>query len=1048
VTEGDLLPPTGREREFEQLRMVYRNRGSDSVPAAFVGGEPGIGKSYLLEHLASDAAASGVTVLRSSCYEDAPPAPYGPFVEVLRAIPWLADLLADSGSRESLAWILPEGGRVPSDLRAGNEPMLRSGNRTPYFDAYARVLADLANDAAILVILDDLHWADEPTTQLLRYLVRALRGQAVTFVGSYRDTDLAPALPFEAVLRDLQRERLATHVLLRRLALPETRIVVGQVLGVPESQVSRDAAERIYLASEGVPFFIGELVYHLREESRFTVDPSGVWALQPESETFLPPGVRSVVGHRLTRLSAEARDVLSIAAVIGKEFSPDLLINVAQTRSAISNDSLLQAIDDAVDKRLIVERFDSGRPGYQFAHEQIREVLYRGVNAIRRRSLHEVIGQHLERASVDLTGDAGRLAYHFSNGEDLQRAARYSRMAGEEAALVHAYEEALRYFDAALEIDYLTADAIEDSSSKVSLLSMRDRALRALGQHTPRREGVQEILRLADASGDAKLLFQALIRSSGYHLDTGELSRAVEDANNAVRVAAGLNDRERLYAEWTLAEAYIGRESGEPSYLQRPARELIEAAHHLTIARQLAEQLGERDHTAWLTQELGVVLWELAREDDAESRTRARTFLVEALEGFRAAGNRKGEVTALISLAYRRPVDTAPTPGQLQGSYVAFLEEIRRLRKTEHLLARESDRPRLEALSLLSIHMFCRTEGWYEIALDRANQALEWAITARQPRISVLARLGLSETELRLGRAIRALEHAEQAAAIVDLGSHAGPSLESQRGQVAQALARAHQLLGNRQTAIELASAHFEKSRLSGRDSAIAESEICLAEMLAASPEGRDLAVQHSEAVLHRSTRLPGSINWDIRAHNVMTRAWLTDRDLSSALGHASAAVSRLEARDIALVELRTETYYLRGIVLEAAGSSDDANADIQRALDLVERTASRIADDALRQNYFERSPLATGVRDAAARLGILAQPEQRSGRGERPGGLTLREIEVLRLVAAGKTNREIADELFISEKTVARHLTNTFIKIDSQSRTQAAAWAFRQGIA
>ena len=1043
--------PAGRERELEQLRLVIQNRGPDTVPAVFVGGEPGIGKSYLLEHLARDASAAGVMVLRSSCYEDPSPSPYGPFVEVLRSIPLPSELLIDTGIRGQLSWILPESGRGQPDSATGSEPMLRPGDRTPYFDAYARVLADLATDTSILVIVDDLHWADEPTAQLLRYLVRALRAAAVTFVGSYRDTDLAPALPFEAVLRDLQRERLATHIFLRRLALAETRVIVGQSLGVPESLVSRDAAERIFQASEGVPFYIGELVYHLREESRFTADGSGVWFLHPESETFLPPGVRSVVGHRLTRLSAEARDVLSIAAVIGKEFSSDLLFNVAQVRSNISENALLQAIDDAVEKRLIVERSDSGSPGipgYQFAHEQIREVLYRGINAIRRRSLHEVIGQQLERSSGDLSRDAGRLAYHFSNGEDLQRAAHYSRMAGEEAARVHAYEEALRHFDAALEIDYLSVEARDDARSRISLLSMRDRALRALDQHALRRDSVQDILRLAIDTGDPKLHYQALIRSSGYYLDTADLSRAVAEASNAVELAAGLDERARLYAEWTLAEAHIGRESGEPSYIQRPAGQLIEAARHLTVARQLSELIGEPEHAAWLTQELGVVLWELAGEDDAESRSRARTFLVEALEGFRNAGNRKGEVTALIALAYRRPVETTPTPGQLQGSYVAFLEEIRRLRKTEHLLARESDRPRLEALSLLSIHMFCRTEGWYEIALDRANQALEWANTARQPRISVLARLGLSETELRLGRAIRALEHAEQAAALVDLGSHAGPSLESQRGQVAIALARAHHLLGNHQTAVELATAQFEKSAGTGRDAVIAESEICLAEMLAAIPDNRELAVHHSEEVLRRSARLPGSINWDIRALNVLTAICLADGDLNGALGHASAAVSRLEARDISLVALRTETYYLRGLVLATSDAQEDARVDIQRAFDLVERTASRIVDETLRQAFLERSPCSKDVGEVAAQLGILAQPETQSGRSNRPGGLTAREIEVLRLVAAGKTNREIADELFISERTVARHLTNTFIKIDSQSRTQAAAWAFRQGIA
>lgn len=1050
MTTGQQLHPTGRERELEQLFSAFRQRGPETPPAMFVGGEPGIGKSFLFGHLARDIAASGGMVLRGSSYEDTAPAPYAPLAEVIRGVDNLPSHLQAIGFGDLPGWILPEYSGQPQLPGAASTPLAGANDRTQYFDAFARVLARIAQDTPVALILDDLHWADDSSAQLLRYLARALRHEPVTIFGAYRDTDVAPEMPFEAVLRDLQRERLAAHMLLRRLSLTETRSIIADMLGMPEGQISRETAERIYQASEGVPFFIGELVFHLREEGYFIADSAGVWTLAGDVETFLPPGVRSVVGHRLAALSDDTRNILSMAAVIGKEFPLDLLLNVVRERLDNPEDLLVAAIDEASSRRLIVERFETPSPGgprYQFSHEQIREVLYRGLNAIRRRSLHELIGRQIERFSNDPRRDATILSYHFSNGEDLRKAGEYARMAAEEAATVRAWEEVVRHADSALEIQDLTGRDT-DQDVRLALLTLRDDALRALGQHDLRAAGVRQLVQIAGAGRDPVVTVHALMRASGLALETGDIEAATTQAQSALEHAADAGDEERMFAHWTLAEAYAGRISGEPSQLDRPAVALVNAAEHLAAARTIAEALGETAYGAWITQELGVVLWALADPDNVEARSRARTFLVEALEGFRQAGSRKGEVTALISLAYRRPVEASPSSGVAQGSYVAFLEEIRRLRKTEHLLARESDRPRLEALSLLSIHMFCRTEGWYEIALDRARQALAWAETAREPRISVLAHLGLSETEALIGRGDRALEHAEIASAIVDARREGGASLESQRSPVALALARAHFMLGDHGRAVSIVNAQLQRAHAAGREAGIIECEVLLAELLAHSDDGKDVAVEHAQSVLRRAEHLPGSISWDIRAHNVLASIWLADRDVQGALRHASAAVSRIDARDIPLAWLRAETYLLRSRILEAAARAEEAQLDVARALEIVEKCASRFGDESLRTTFIAGARYAQETRAAAARLGLIATSTPVKGRVTHPGGLTAREVEVLRLVAAGKTNREIADELFISEKTVARHLTNTFMKIDSQSRTQAAAWAFRNGIA
>jgi DNA-binding CsgD family transcriptional regulator len=166
------------------------------------------------------------------------------------------------------------------------------------------------------------------------------------------------------------------------------------------------------------------------------------------------------------------------------------------------------------------------------------------------------------------------------------------------------------------------------------------------------------------------------------------------------------------------------------------------------------------------------------------------------------------------------------------------------------------------------------------------------------------------------------------------------------------------------------------------------------------------------------------------------------------ALDRAAAAVSRIEARETPLVWLVTCAALVQGRALEAAGRRDDARIWFERAHEHIENTAEHLTGDALREIYLRDGFCVSAIRGAAARYGIGRGALPLSETADRLAGLTPRELEVLSLVAAGRTNREISDELYISEKTVARHLTNIFNKVEVESRTQAAAWAFRNGIA
>lgn len=1066
MTAGILLPSpgphplVGRDDELAALLDAFREVSEGSPRVVFISGEPGIGKTHLLDHLVDQVREAGAMALRGNCYEDAAMAPYAAFIEALRPLAESPERVGRAG----LSAILPEIESTRPERDDGAPDIVRDPDeRLRLFDAVARRLIDATARQPVVLLLDDLHWADEPTALLLRYIARVIRSAPLLIVGAYRDTDLSTRQPFEGVLRDLQRERLASRLALRRLNQEQTAAIVADVLDVDVDDIATTFLTTIQHESEGVPFFIEELVLHLREVNLLDRGSDGRWALTAEADAVVPQSVHSVVGHRLETISPGAREALAVAAVIGKEFSYDLLQAVLVQRGMVEGDELVEYIEEATARRLIFERPRLGAPGpgrggeaiYAFAHEQIQSVLYWSMNAIRRRALHQAVGASIEAMEPSPERLAARLAYHFSNGEDLSKAARYLYLAAEEATRFRAAEQAIRYYDAALEIleDYPVNHAGEsDAELRYKILLSRDTQYEYAGAEEDQAAGLAAILRCAEEYERSDWRFNGLLRYARFCVRTGDLERAEEYAAEARELAAELGDEAQARASFSSAQAAIGRMLGEPSRLYRPKEKLIEAAQYLTLAREQCEALGWKRGAAWATQDLGVVLWRLADSDDEDARARARSFLIDALEQFRETNDRKGEITALIALAYRRPVSATAAGKPLQGSYVAFLEEIRRLRQTEHLLARESDRPRLEALSRMSIHLYARTHGWYETALERAHEALEWANSAHNSRIALLAHLGLSETERLLGRPGRALDHANRAAAVFETGHAQGGPVgglrESQREEVQGALAGAYLALNQPERAVEFASERLDAAQARGGGTALIEATVGMAEVLLRLDDRQEDARERARETLRLCADLPGTIFWDIRALLVLTQLALKAGDGERALEHASAATSRIEARETPLVWLVTYAAWLQGCALEAVGNRDDARTWFERAYEHVENTAEHLSTDALRDTYIKDGFCVSAIREAAARYGIGRGALPPAETAERLAGLTPRELEVLTLVAAGRTNREISDELYISEKTVARHLTNIFNKIDAESRTQAAAWAFRNGMA
>ena len=462
---GDRGAFVGRELELERLRAVWRATGEGKPAVALLAGEPGIGKTRLAAEFARGAHADGAIVLYGRCDEEALSG-YQPFVEALSA--WASGCSPDelrscaSACAAELASLLPELGRRLPGLQAPARAAPEF-ERYRLLDAVRELLGAIAVAEPVLLVLDDLHWADLPTLLMLRHLSRAPEGTRVLVLGTYRDVELGRAHPLAAVADDLRREHSSERVSLGGLAEHETVALIDSRAG---EQVSGELARAIHGETDGNPFFVEELLRHLAESATSAPDgpPSNHTAL---TGLGLPEGVKAVIERRLARLGLPAVRAMQIASVIGRDFELDVVELVADA----SGDGLAEVFEEPFAAGLIEEL--PGSPGrFRFAHALIREVLYGQLTAVRRARLHRRVGEALEQLdAAEIDAQLPALAHHFCEAAaagDTNKAIEYARRAAERALTRLAYEEAAGHHQRALKL--LEHSPVTDEPLRCELL--------------------------------------------------------------------------------------------------------------------------------------------------------------------------------------------------------------------------------------------------------------------------------------------------------------------------------------------------------------------------------------------------------------------------------------------------------------------------------------------------------------------------------------------------------------------------------------------------
>jgi eukaryotic-like serine/threonine-protein kinase len=488
-------------------------------------GDPGIGKSRLAEELAAGAAASGWAVLVGRCWEGGGAPAYWPFVQIIRAAlrdSFRADLRGQPNTNQTLPLplelmqLVPD--LVPSSApsEAPEKPSLNPEQaRFKLFDAVARLLRELSQLKPLLLILEDLHDADQPALLMLRLVVRELKEARVLIIGTYREIELRRQPELRQLIGELTRE--GTQLKLLALSRADAARMIEARNGAPAPP---RLVSEIYQATAGNPLFLDGLLRVLIVEDHLSA------ATRLNLAAFrVPDGVREAIRQWLALLSNKS--VLIVAAAIGQEFDLTCLQPVTQ----VPKDQLLDLLRDVSEVGILVQ---VSRNVYRFSHALIRNILREELNAADSRSLHLKIGVALEQIyEADVLPRAGELAHLFREGGELEKATDYFIRAGEAAFVVFAYEETAAHWRAALE---LMPDTTENLVRRVNLLDrLSDLPALDVAEGSERIRLLERTLELYRALGNAQAAGLIHLRLALWKvLDAGaDLSQVAQHSDKA-----------------------------------------------------------------------------------------------------------------------------------------------------------------------------------------------------------------------------------------------------------------------------------------------------------------------------------------------------------------------------------------------------------------------------------------------------------------------------------------------------------------------------------
>ena len=969
----------GRQQEMAVLEAALNDALSGQGRLVMLAGEPGIGKTRTAQELTSLAETLGAQVLWGRCYEEAGVPPYWPWIQSLRSYIQQRDpdgLRSEMGAGAAdIAEVIPDVREKLPDLPSP-PTMEPEQARFRLYESITGFLRNATLSRPIMMVLDDLQWADKSSLALLQFLARELDQIPMLLVGCYRDVDLSRQHPLSESLSQLNREPVFRREQIRGLSREATREFIEAATGI-RSSTGLDSV--IHAHTEGNPFFMTEVIRLLREQGELTGEN-----VTAPVRIQIPEGVREVIGQRLNRLSRECDQVLTTASIIGREFDFNLLNTLEST---LSEDQLLGAMDEALGAHLIEEL--AGSPDrYYFSHALIQQALNEELSTSRRVRLHVRVGEELERryeGNVDT--HVAELAYHFAQAESVlgtEKLVHYSLLAGEQALAAHAYEEALVPFQRGL---VAKEGRAMDGETATLLFGAGRSQLRILPRH--------ELGNALDYLNDA----------FDYYAETGDISRAVAVAEYPIPSVAG-----------RLTEV-AGR--------IRRALDLVSADSH-QAGRLLSPY-------AWF---LGVEEGDYGGAQEATSRALAiaqkegdgalqRRTLINAFDiDWSHMRYSEGLEKSLQVIDLTRNVDdpSAEMRAHYRSACILYFTGNPKAADV-HATASMAPAQRLRdrfwlGQSYWVMQGISRAKGDWGASLTAINRGLE--LTPTNP--GLIASKALLECDT--GDFEQALVYLDRLIDLLQL-TPPGPTLEY--AYFALLVPGLERVTGFKDhSALAEEAAYAVLSEQSATIYLAACARLGLSLLAAQSGNAERASEQYGHLVPIPRVYLAGLITSD-RILGLLSQ---TMGNLDQATEHFEDSLTFCRKAGY-LPELAWTCHDYADTLLQRNGPGDH-----EKAKSLMEESLSISTELGMR-------PLMERV--AALQERAEAHPARAPAY---PDGLSHREVEVLRLIAAGKSNREIAEELFISPNTAGHHVSNLLNKTGSSNRVELANYAARHDLA
>lgn len=958
----------GRSRELLVLRAQLADAFAGSGSVVVIGGEAGIGKSRLASTLSREAGDAGALVLTGQCYDFSVTPPYGPWMELIE--------------QSSAAFArFPDVAALPfPDLSGGlSQPVLVRAMRDFFLS--------IARDFPLVIVLEDVQWADDESLDLLRYLSRHLSAAPILLLITYRSNEVTRAHPLHWLVPVLVREALAVRIDVSLLTQNDVRALIDDAYGLPGASADRLAAH-VQQRAEGNPFFIVELLRAL-EGSVILPDACGGWMLGAFESAAIPKLLRQVIDQRLLRLGASAGTLLTTASIIG-QLVP---LETWESVSGVPGPDMLDVVERAVDAN-VLEATEDGK-AVRFTHALIRDSLYESVFPPRRRMWHLRIAEAL--AASDGPPDLDQIAYHFQQAGD-GRAVEWFVRAGERAQRAFAWRTAAQRFETALELlDEGASRAGERGWLEFRLAMLRRFEDPLAGVH--RLEAAERLGRLA---GDRALaayarFFQGMLRCQS---DDFRLGVEAEESGVAMLDALDASERARLRAIETTADPLDAQHGRGELTLALAENARLQQARALgeRIVSLPADEIVGSHGDAWYG--LGYAYTGLGQPDAA------RHALQRSRAIFAASNHRSMVATSLFD-----ELMIVVLPYQIDRQ-----AELQRL---ESALAE----------SLASLEDITGQGSTAVAFVVSKVLAGEWA-DAFALLEQCTWRLFRRNAPMLLAPIARWQGNAALAWSLIEQHFRAGAETEPED--------TALDTVGLRSLAVALA--------LDARDFPLAQRWL----------DSFDGWLRWSESVLGRADAL---LSWASYAHALGDDASAREHAMQAG---AAASAPRQPLTLLATERLLGELDLSEGHFAEAEkrfatalSLADMTGAAHERALTLLSRAELEIA----RSDFVSARELLDAARQLCAGMQAvrtLAQVDTLESRlveasqaaASQPiSGLTRRETDVLRLLATGQSNAEIAWELNVSPRTIDTHLTNIYAKFGVTTRGAAIRLALENGL-